>query len=242
MSFSLHQDEVSHVTRVNESCHSCKWVMSHIWMSYAAMTVGTMDLRKHPTEPTYECGLRIFRNPSEPTRQRQSPQYGKAEASKISHTFCWLKLLRMHFNVKFFRMHFCRFIENFRAGVPNKFLQRGVSIKISVNKMYKLFYSTTLFRTTGSDVVLWVQRDSWKFWAHTHMWARSDVSLSPLSPLYEFVSASRWGESCHTREWVMAHISMSYTATILSLRQDEVQHVTRINESCHTRKWVMSHI
>ena len=122
------------------------------------------------------------------------------------YTFCWLKSLRMHFDVKNFLMHFCRFIQNVSAGVSNTFLRRGVSIKFSANKMYKKFYSTTLFRTVGSDVVLWVQRDSWKFWAHTRMWARSDFSLSLSSQLFELVSASRWGESCHTREWVMAHI------------------------------------
>jgi hypothetical protein len=51
--------------------------------------------------------------------------------------------------------------------------------------MYESFYSTTLFRTASSDVVLWVQRDFWKFSAHTHMWARSEFSLSPSSPLLE---------------------------------------------------------
>jgi len=25
---------MSHVTRVNESCHTCEWVMSHVWMSH----------------------------------------------------------------------------------------------------------------------------------------------------------------------------------------------------------------
>ena len=35
-------------------------------------------------------------------------------------------------------------------------------------------------------------------------------------------------ESCHTYEWVMAHMWTS--------------HVTHINESCHTCEWVMSHI
>ena len=35
-------------------------------------------------------------------------------------------------------------------------------------------------------------------------------------------------KSCHTYEWVMAHIWMS--------------HATHTNESCHTYEWVMSHI
>jgi len=54
-------------------------------------TVRTMDSGKNPAEPTYGCGLRIFRNPSELTTQRPSPQYGKAKSSKMFHTFCCLK-------------------------------------------------------------------------------------------------------------------------------------------------------
>ena len=29
---------MSHVTRMNESCHTCEWVMSHMWMSYNTYT------------------------------------------------------------------------------------------------------------------------------------------------------------------------------------------------------------
>jgi len=50
-------------------------------------TVGTMDSGKNPAQPTGGCGLRIFRNPSQPTTQRPSPQYRKGEASKMCTIF-----------------------------------------------------------------------------------------------------------------------------------------------------------
>jgi len=51
-------------------------------------TVGTIDIDTNPSEPTIECGLGNRENPSEPTTPLPSPQYGKAEASEISDTFC----------------------------------------------------------------------------------------------------------------------------------------------------------
>ena len=49
--------------------------------------VETMETGKNLAEPTCECGLRIFRNLSEPTTQRPSPQYRKVETSKMCITF-----------------------------------------------------------------------------------------------------------------------------------------------------------
>jgi len=51
-------------------------------------TVGTINIGTNPSEPTTECGLGNSGNPSEPTTLLPSPQYGKAEASEISNTFC----------------------------------------------------------------------------------------------------------------------------------------------------------
>ena len=51
-------------------------------------TVWTIDIRTNQSEPTSECGLGNRENPSEPTTPLPSPQYGKAEASEINHTFC----------------------------------------------------------------------------------------------------------------------------------------------------------
>ena len=53
-------------------------------------TVGTIDIGTNPSEPTSECGLGNRENPSEPTMPLPSPQYGKAEASEISDTLCWI--------------------------------------------------------------------------------------------------------------------------------------------------------
>jgi len=58
----------------------CKELCTH--------TVGTIDIDTNPSEPTIECGLGNRENPSEPTTPLPSPQYGKAEASEISDTFC----------------------------------------------------------------------------------------------------------------------------------------------------------
>jgi len=102
-------------------------------------------------------------------------------------------------------MHFYEFTEIFRTGVSNNFLWTGVSTKLVVNKRYYTFYSPLLFRTAGSDVVLRVQRDFWKFWAHTHLWARSDFSWSPSSPdLYiRFVGSlvCNSGDCCRQEIW-----------------------------------------
>jgi len=53
-------------------------------------TVGTIDTGTNPSEPTSECGLGNRENPSEPITPLPSPQYGKAEATEVSNTFCWL--------------------------------------------------------------------------------------------------------------------------------------------------------
>ena len=50
--------------------------------------VGTIDVGTNPSEPTSECGLGNQENPSETTTPLPSPQYGKAEASEMSNTFC----------------------------------------------------------------------------------------------------------------------------------------------------------
>jgi len=61
--------------------------------------------------------------------------------------------------------------------------------------MYTIFYSPLLFYTAGSDVVLWVHRDFWKFRAHTHMWAQLDFSLSPSSPLLHLTNNDTYTKS-----------------------------------------------
>jgi len=48
--------------------------------------------------------------------------------------------------------------------------------------MYKHFIRLCFF-VLQARTLSWVQRDSWKFWAHTHMWARSNFSQCPWSPL-----------------------------------------------------------
>jgi len=56
--------------------------------------------------------------------------------------------------------------------------------------------------------------------------------------------------SCHTYEWVMAHIWMSHVTHMNESRhiyewvmsQTWMSHVTHMNESCHTYKWVMARI
>jgi len=150
----------------------------------ACGTVGMMDYGKTPAEPTYECGLRIFRNPCEfqATTQRLSPQYGKV--GKMYNTLCWLKILpvRMHFYVKFLQLHFYFFAGFFQTGEFHKLSRRGISSRISVNKRYYTFYSSPLFHTASSDMVLWVHGDSWKFCANSHKWARLYFCLSPSSP------------------------------------------------------------
>jgi len=62
-------------------------------------TVGTIDLGTNPSDPTSECGLGNRENPSEPTTPLLSPQYGKAETSKIRGTFCRLKLYNFSYLV-----------------------------------------------------------------------------------------------------------------------------------------------
>ena len=58
--------------------HPRTYSNTHTAVGLVVATLGRMDSKKNPTEPTYGCGLRIFRNPSEPTRQHPSPQCGKA--------------------------------------------------------------------------------------------------------------------------------------------------------------------
>jgi len=68
------------------------WTREHynVNTSNERVTVGTIDIGTNPSEPTCECGLGNRENPSEPTTPLPSPQYGKAEASEMSDTFCWL--------------------------------------------------------------------------------------------------------------------------------------------------------
>jgi len=37
---------MSHVTHVNESCHICEWVMSHVWMSYVTHTNDELNINE----------------------------------------------------------------------------------------------------------------------------------------------------------------------------------------------------
>ena len=76
------------VPRPNGMC-----VVDPTWkLEFAKMyaTVGTIDLGTNQSEPTSDYGLRNRENPSEPTTPLPSPQYGKAEASEISDTLCWI--------------------------------------------------------------------------------------------------------------------------------------------------------
>jgi len=73
---------------------------------------------------------------------------------------------------------------------------------------------------------------------------------------YEWVMAHIWmshgthmNESCHTYEWVMSHIWMRHVTHMNEpchtyewvMSHIWMSHVTHMNESCHTYKWVMSH-
>jgi len=62
----------------------CRKVLHEAWHK----TMGAIDIGTNPSEPTSECRLGNRENPSEPTTPLPSPQYGKAEASGISDTFC----------------------------------------------------------------------------------------------------------------------------------------------------------
>ena len=64
-----------------------------------AETVGTIDLDTISSQPTSEYGLENREDPSEPTTPLLSPQYGKAETSKIRGTFCRLKLYNFSYLV-----------------------------------------------------------------------------------------------------------------------------------------------
>ena len=78
---------ISKVPIYPSSCEN----LPHVGHSHKALTVGTIDLGTNLSEPSSECGLGNWENPSEPTTPLPSPQYGKLQSSKIRDTFCWLK-------------------------------------------------------------------------------------------------------------------------------------------------------
>ena len=69
-------------------CGCRSWCAPTGCVAASHKTVGTIDIGTNPSEPTGECGLGNQENPPEPTTPLPSPQYGKAEASEISYTFC----------------------------------------------------------------------------------------------------------------------------------------------------------
>ena len=104
--------------------------------------------------------------------------------------------------------------------------------KIQVNKRYHVYYWTRILRTAGSGGALWVQRDFPDFWAHSHLWARTDLFLSRSFPLWHtslqipvFTSGPR-----HTYHLVVVHTWTSHITTA----HTPVGRGTHVNEPCHT--------
>jgi len=50
---------MSHVTRMNESCHTYEWVMSHVWMSYDS-SYDSVVAHQHVYQSVVCCGSMIF--------------------------------------------------------------------------------------------------------------------------------------------------------------------------------------
>ena len=141
------------------------------------------------------------------TTQRPSPQYGKAEASKMSNTFCWLKFLWIRLSVKICQIRLFEKFQWSRKNASVKNLREKAFVKFLFNKRYHAFYSPPLFRTADLDIVLRVQRDSWKFWTNTDLWARPDFCLSPSSPLLHLMFIISHRSKCNNNTVLCTHIS-----------------------------------
>jgi len=136
----------------------------------------TMDLATNPlghnkitttTTTTYKCACD---NKIEESFWSHNPglvkQYGQAESSKTSRTFCWLKLLQIRLHLQKKITYACS--KNF-SKFAKKLADTPEFVQNYVNKNYDLLYSTPLFHTVWPNLGFCDPKDSSSliFWSHT---------------------------------------------------------------------------
>jgi len=210
---------MSHVTQMNQSCHSNErvmyaWVMSHIWMSHVTQSSTAMH--------------------------RSSFEYVTWITSRIaSHT--WMSHVT-HVNES------CHSHESVTSHTwMSHVTHMNESCQTHESVTSHTWMSHVTHVNESCHTHEWVTSHTWMRLVthmnesrHTHEWVTSHTWMSHVTHM---------NESCHTHEWVTSHTWMCLVTHINESRHTHewvtshtwMSHVTHINKSRHTHERFMSH-
>jgi len=211
---------MSHGTHMNESWHTYKWVMSHMWMSHVADTNESCSVVYFGVE-WVTLQIRMSHHMCDMTRN--------CIVTWISHmcaTCDWVTLQIRMGHVALICLSHVTYCSGSLGEFRNHIAHMSFGIILHTCAIWYICLRSSSF---GIILHIWVSES-----CHTH--ERSHVTdMNESRRRSEWVTSHKWmshlahmNESCHTYGCVMSQIWMS--------------HVTHMNESCHTYVCVMSHI
>ena len=220
-----------------ESCHTCEWVMSHVWVSHVTHVIQSCDTYKSVRVSSTVLDL-----------DRSS-----GRNSSSGQNFCGSSLV-------LWRIHA---LSCHRPGITHMSHVAGVNESCHTYELSSCHTHQGAVIPRRQVSPMWVMSHVSQTWmshftrvnesCHVCEYVISDVWTSLVIHV-KGLSYWRQGvrchahESCHTGERGMSHVRMSHiTLTSASCYSCEwvmshvcMGRVTLVNESCHTREWVVS--
>ena len=216
-----HDMRRSHVTRMNQSCHTNEWVMSYMWISHVTHWLLTTWRTEFPWNMNESCHT-----------------YGWVTSHKwMSHvTYKWvMSHIGTYLNhgslmtYEWIMSHFGSYSQS-HLGWQSRMLFQNSKLKARTS----LFTET--WQKRRSSIELWASKMSPQVGLAVHeSWPFKDIWMS---------HGTQMNEPCHTHKWVMSHIG-NYLNHGFSITYEWVMSHTgnyRLHGSSMTYEWVMSHI
>jgi len=228
---------MSHVTSMNESCHTNDWVMSHIWMRHVT------HVDDHPYVLSFHLLLQLCH-----TRECVMQYLWMSHVTRVNescHMYAWvMSHIRMslvtHMN-KSCHIHEWPPMCDLLPPVVKFWSHTWMC---HVNPMHESCHNYEWVVSHVQMMHVTHMNES----CHTYEWVMSHIWMSHVTHITSHVThvkdhpwlihmcdmphlllhaVTHMNESCHTYEWVMAQV--------------QTRHVTHMNESWHTYECVISH-
>ena len=239
---------MSHVTRMNEWCHTSEWVMSHIWMSHVVHlneSCCTSEwVRSHIRMSHVRCREHIWMshvtlmNESHPIYEWITPHIWTCRVPRrvciwMSHVlrrvYIWVYVWYDSFICVTRLIYICDMTHSRRVYI---WIYHADAAALHMCDMTQFVCVTWLIHTCDMThsrrVYIWVYHDDA---AALHQLQTQECRTSTLA---------RYGKSCHTHTCMshVTHVNESCTHTYLGALWQVMSH-THMYESCHAYEWVV---
>jgi len=234
-------DESRHVTHVNESCHICQWLMSHV-MSLIYLHVW-LDALKYGTWLIYACDL------------PHPCVTWLIVTCDMTHSCAWSASSDGYSTPTSWLMHMCDMTWRISTCDMSDWHMRLIYMCDMIDTCdmtHQAFTAHPHHDSISGRMVGWS-------WAQNPL--SNTLSLTIVEwYTYEYVMSHPWTshvtrlhEACHMYEWVELHIWMRHATSMeerrrerwIRCRRPSVSHSLNgihMNMSCHTYEWGMLHV